>query len=796
MPKDFRKRGKRHKKTATDTDAQPHHTEDTALEPKDEHASAGPSWIVSAPNENQANIEAPFGYVDADIKAYFRTVDTQLKEWQENGKEIEEEGGDTDPNENKRMFLLAALQEMSGKERELATDPDCSTVLERMTYSMDDFVRRVFMDSLSGSYEQLAKHRFASHVIQTLLTVVSGTASRELRGVLPSIADAGKGELRTATQLVVDIAKELLPSLSTLVLDPFASHVVRALFVLLCPGLFPGEASSTSQSALRSKKSAAWKAKQGTFKSVFSEDSVKGKNVPLEASPPEFRAIAKQYIEALRNDLDENEVRAMAANKASSPVLQMILKVETDLGMADEPGSLVDRVLVGMITLHYNDPTAIPDYSDYLGTLLRDPTSSHLLETLVSCCPPPIFAMLWSTYFSGTLAKLAVHPVANFVVAKALERATSEQLGAAVAELGDVWKRIRTSRPGVLKALVDRVVELKSMEAEICESQTMFKAFEVEEEDQAIVVQCILRLQTPREYREAVAAAKGKSTVDDGDHSNERTKRRPRRDAGESPLEPKVAGAPLLQSLLKLSAPHNEIVLKSIQAMSVDDVISLAHHAMSSRVLDALLESATISPKHRRAFIMKLIGHYHRLVDDRIGSRVGDRCWGTADTFLKEKIARSLVTQEAFLSGSYYGKFFARNLNLYLLQRRPDEWRNLQTSKTSQPTKPTTAPIPQAQVPSDDSSPTKKKRKRGDGAGDVIDELFDKALGKKIKKGSLSTDVPFAADPPNAQLAEGTKRTKRRDAGGGPEDDLGTVLGAIRQAPKGEEKVRRKKHKA
>lgn len=49
------------------------------------------------------------------------------------------------------MFLLASLQEMTGKERELATDPDCSNVLERMAYSMDDFVRRVFMDSLTGS---------------------------------------------------------------------------------------------------------------------------------------------------------------------------------------------------------------------------------------------------------------------------------------------------------------------------------------------------------------------------------------------------------------------------------------------------------------------------------------------------------------------------------------------------------------------------------------------------------------------------------------------------------------------
>ncbi len=52
---------------------------------------------------------------------------------------------------DKRMFLMAALQEISGKERELATDPECAGGLERMAYSMDDFVRRVFMDSLTGS---------------------------------------------------------------------------------------------------------------------------------------------------------------------------------------------------------------------------------------------------------------------------------------------------------------------------------------------------------------------------------------------------------------------------------------------------------------------------------------------------------------------------------------------------------------------------------------------------------------------------------------------------------------------
>lgn len=51
----------------------------------------------------------------------------------------------------RRLFFVAALSEMRGKERQLATDPDCSLILERMAHSMDDFVRRVFMDSMAGS---------------------------------------------------------------------------------------------------------------------------------------------------------------------------------------------------------------------------------------------------------------------------------------------------------------------------------------------------------------------------------------------------------------------------------------------------------------------------------------------------------------------------------------------------------------------------------------------------------------------------------------------------------------------
>ena len=138
-----------------------------------------------------------------------------------------------------------------------------------------------------------------------------------------------------------------------------------------------------------------------------------------------------------------------------------MLELEAGYGQADKPGSLMDHALVGMITtirklppLHPShnplmfkseideNPDAEVPESDYLMTLLRDPTASHLLETLVRKSPDRVFDVMWQTYFSAKLVKLAVHPVANFVVAKAFERLNAEQLDSALDELQGVAGKI------------------------------------------------------------------------------------------------------------------------------------------------------------------------------------------------------------------------------------------------------------------------------------------------------------------------------------------------------------------
>jgi nucleolar protein 9 len=140
--------------------------------------------------------------------------------------------------------------------------------------------------------------------------------------------------------------------------------------------------------------------------------------------------------------------------------LQLLLEIEADQDMSNDPGSLMDTVTGGIIAaccVYYlafasrpsvlnpfsaNDSAAMLETSDYLNTLLRDPTSSHLLETIVSRSPDNAFVALWSTYFQGKLARLALHPVANFVLAKALERVSVDRLVVACGELEGNWGKI------------------------------------------------------------------------------------------------------------------------------------------------------------------------------------------------------------------------------------------------------------------------------------------------------------------------------------------------------------------
>lgn len=190
----------------------------------------------------------------------------------------------------------------------------------------------------------------------------------------------------------------------------------------------------------------------------------------------------------------------------------------------------------------------------------------------------------------------------------------------------------------------------------------------------------------------------------------------------------------LLLVYLELTpSPAHSVI--SINALGFEGILPLTRDATSSRVLDSLLSSPTTPPREIRRFLLSLIGHYHTLADDRIGSRVVERCWATADVYLKDKIASSLVDQGHFLQSSQYGHFFARKVELPLFMRRREEWK-LKMAKVMADQKGTTLPghnSPASVVPPPSAAVEEKKRRER--PADEVDEIFSsKGLGGKKSK--------------------------------------------------------------
>lgn len=156
-----------------------------------------------------------------------------------------------------------------------------------------------------------------------------------------------------------------------MLLDPFASHVVRALFILLDPQL--SKFANQQSSPVRSKRSAGFKAKQGAMLSVFDGDAGKPHH---RQAPDAFLSTAERMLSNIRQSLSPTEIRALAANKVAAPTLkvrtiitslpthadlfvEILLELEANFKQTDVPGSFADSILMGVIT-DYRGYSTVP----------------------------------------------------------------------------------------------------------------------------------------------------------------------------------------------------------------------------------------------------------------------------------------------------------------------------------------------------------------------------------------------------------------------------------------------------
>ena len=337
---------------------------------------------------------------------------------------------------------------------------------------------------VSHSLATIARHRYGSHVLPTTLVSLQAVVSREaISGGVPIVGSAtgpdgssssSIGVLRTAITLILDASVELSPDLSTLMQDAFATHIVRVLLLILS-----GEACEIkANSAMRSKRSAQFRSK--------AESAAMAKGKAAERPPPSIPVA--QFADALRvvrqqclsgGNVGTNEIRALAVSPISSPTLSVLIKLEAPgltgpTAEVDEGRpNLFDILLDGLYTasLKSTQPSEIEgdaeaggsSRSAFVETMLRDPIGTHVLQTLIESCPPSVVAAFHGKYIDSRLVALAVHPLANFVIASHLKK-----LGYVIAApaIGDVDQSAAT-RAVARQILKDCISEMKAFGTKI-----------------------------------------------------------------------------------------------------------------------------------------------------------------------------------------------------------------------------------------------------------------------------------------------------------------------------------------
>jgi len=512
------------------------------------------------------------------------------------------------------------------------------------------------------------------------------------------------------TALLLSTLNELVPHLTTLIFDPFASHTVRILL-----RIFAGSPPPTDGPAVpdRSKRSANFRKQQPKMQSFLDPSAAAPTVEAVKRKVPDSFARALESMWESLNGLDEGGpkgegVRRAAMDDVAGPAMRVMLELEADPKAGGWlAGGWADRILCGLVEEVQSPESATPQRTDlrdeFLAGLLRHPASSPTCETLLALASEGVFIRLWDALFRNKLHRLAGNQVANYVVAVGIKRLPAEALADTLAEIDKVGTERRgewidNSRTGVLNALILRAAALGSGEEYV--RDILLDTFQVNtNENRKMLLPCVLSLNRLEHYRKLPAAQTSAASTQ---------------------------GSILLQSWLTMSPAAHAPVLDSILQLAFPVLQGYSRDPTSSRVLDALLSSPAVTAASRRKFLMSLLGHYHELADDRIGSRVAERCWATADVYLKDKIAQSLVVQQGYLQQSQFGHFFARKVEIPLWQRRREEWKLKKAKEHQEMLDAQKGRQPRPVVP----EAAEKKRKQVD----EIDELF--ALGAGGKGGA------------------------------------------------------------
>lgn len=348
-----------------------------------------------------------------------------------------------------QMFMQNVFTELDGYEYRLACSHDGSSLMEVFLLSATSFQLAVFFDRLTGKYETMAGHRYASHVLETVFEAAGKSLASGNNGVKD--ASAEEEGLLPLDSLVERAYNELKVSIISAIHDSYGSHVWRSLLKL--------------------------------FASL----------------PDRFEKCSADLATSLL-EMDEGEgqgFRDLAVNQQTAPFLQQLLQVLVKHSDTEPFHAILAKMFYGF-KLESPQSEVPPKAKTFWKRLMEDDIGSHTAQALIDLLDSTQIQSLYSNLIRGNSVSFLEHPRANYPMQHLVSACSNiGQITIVLDEISSFLPELVARRRfGVMVKFAEWAVQHQVGFDLILNAA--FKAFHLEKtnEDRMCLFPAVLRLQT------------------------------------------------------------------------------------------------------------------------------------------------------------------------------------------------------------------------------------------------------------------------------------------------------------
>ncbi|XP_071448879.1 nucleolar protein 9 [Hetaerina americana] len=523
---------------------------------------------------------------------------------------------DFSSEDDKEVFVNNAFDETVGEEINLSCNQLVSRAIETLLPSASTEVIQRFTKAFSQDLRPLFGDPFASHVLQKLLLIVAKQTKDSL---------VGKGDSSgVKDDWVIRVGRFALNNLEDFAWDTYANHVIRT--VLLCTSGGKESDNMSSKGGVLSAKS---------MEELKSECEL----------PTQYVDLLKDYHRKLKT---WPQIGDMAFEGVTSGLVQSLLFALKRIGDTASCDDFV-QVLIKECFKKYGNGDEELFECDY---------SLHVLDSALATGSTDVFKKIFEECLQGKIAKLAIHNRANFTIQRLFDFCPDKEM------LEVIFDEILEADGGLSAIFSSGYFGVFTSISRACKRlghkqgvfiQNLMKALDCYQPEGRQVQFVPLCLQ--------MVAFKG-------DESKEATRDK---------LQVNLHGSLIIQAMLHFNKPIK--VINSLLEMKPPDLQEIFCDPKGSHIMDAFMESKYIGAKSRERLFRWMMGTYVAMATSKHGSRSMEAAWKQMTVKFRQTVAGELSARESQLLASPFGRIIAVLAMLSLYRRSVEEWRQVQTGE-------------------------------------------------------------------------------------------------------------------